>query len=118
MVALHGWPLASSLAAEKGIKLPCPDAATITGGDPAADVTPDPEADALLHALDSADLVFCRNLPYARHGYRFARPALRAVFDREVAVPADEDGPSHRRFRFGAANPFYCDALLDSIDRR
>ncbi len=117
VVALHGWPLASSLAADKGIRLPCPDAATLTGGDPAADVIPDPEADALLRALSTADLLFCSHLPYARHGYPFQRPALRAAFDREVAVPGDEDGPSHRRFRFGAANPFYSDALLDQTDR-
>lgn len=105
---LHGWPLACSLAAEEGIKLPCPDAATITGGDPAADVTPDPEANALLRALDTADLVFCGPLPYARHGFRFQRPALRATFERKAVVPADADadGPNHRRFQFGAANPW------------
>lgn len=70
---------------------------------------PDPEGDALLRALDTADLVFRSNLPYARHGYLFQRTALRAAFGREVTGPADEDGPSHRRFRFGATNPFYND---------
>ena len=116
-MALHDGPLASSLAAEKGIKLPCPDAATITGGDPGADVIQDPEAYALLRALDIADLVSCSNLPYARHGFPFQRPALRAAFDRKAAVPANEDGPSHRRFRVGVATPFFSDALLDPIDR-
>ena len=33
VVVLHGWLLASSLAGEKGIKLPCPAAAAITGGE-------------------------------------------------------------------------------------
>ena len=117
VVALHGWPLASSLATEKGIKLPCPDAAQITSGDPATDSAPDPGADEMLAALTEADLALCRNLPYARHGYPFQRPELRATFDREVEVPGDEDGPSRRRFRLGAANPFYSDALLDDTDR-
>ncbi|WP_295392436.1 hypothetical protein [uncultured Thiodictyon sp.] len=55
VVALHGWSLARSLAADKGIKRPCPDAATVTGGGPAAHVTQDPQADAPLHALGAAD---------------------------------------------------------------
>jgi len=112
---LHGWPLATTLAGEKGIKLPCPDAAGVTSPDDAAG--PDPEAGALLAPLSDADLQLCRNLPYARHGYPFQRPGLRARFDREVAVPGGEDGPSRRRFRLGAANRFYSDALLDERDR-
>jgi hypothetical protein len=117
VVALHGWPLASSLATEKGIKVPCPDAASVSSGDLAADTTPDPAADELLTPLSDADLALCRNLPYARHGYPFQRPELRAAFDREAEVPGDEDGPSHKRFRLGAANPFYSDTLLDDRDR-
>jgi hypothetical protein len=117
VVALHGWPLASSLATEKGIKLPCPDAAQMTSGDPAADSAPDPGADEMLAALTEADLALCRNLPYARHGYPFQRPELRATFDSEVVVPGDEDDPSRRRFRLGAANPFYSDALPNDTDR-
>jgi hypothetical protein len=112
VVALHGWPMASTLAAEKGIALPCPDMIALGIGGQG----PDPDAAKTLAAMSDADLALCRNLPYARHGYPFQRPELRAAFDREVAVPATDD-PERRRFRLGAANPFYSDSLLDDTDR-
>lgn len=117
VIDLHGWPLTTLLAAETGIKLRCPDAATVIREDPAADSTPEPETLEQIQALSDADLALCRNLPYVRHGYPSQRADLRAFFDLEVAVPDDADGPSYRRFRLGAVNPFYSDALLDATDR-
>jgi hypothetical protein len=112
VVSLHGWPIPSTLAREKGIALPCPDAATIMGGDAPSE----PVAEGPLSGLSDADLGLCRNLPYARHGYPFQRTDLREALYREVPVPG-EDGADPRRFRLAAPNGFYSDALLDDTDR-
>lgn len=112
VVSLHGWPIPSTLAGEKGIALPCPDPATLM--DSAA--TSEPAADGPLSSPSDAGLALCRNLPYARHGYPFQRAELQEALYREVPVP-DAGGASPRRFRLAAPNRFYNDALLDDTDR-
>ena len=113
VVSLHGWPIPSTLAREKGLALPCPDAAATmldaAASGPAGEGPP-------LAGLSDADLGLCRNLPYARHGYPFQRADLQQALYREVPVP-EGDGSDPRRFRLAAPNGFYSDALLDDTDR-
>ncbi len=112
VVSLHGWPIPCTLAREKGIALPCPDAAALVDGDASSE----PAGEGPLSGLSDADLSLCRNLPYARHGYPFQRTDLQETLYREVPVPG-EDGANPRRFRLAAPNGFYSDALLDDTDR-
>ncbi len=112
VVSLHGWPIPSTLAGEKGIALPCPDPVTLMDSDPSSESA----GDAPLSGLSQADLGLCRNWPYARHGYPFQRTDLQQALYREVSVPG-RDGASSRRFRLAAPNAFYSDALLDDRDR-
>jgi YARHG domain len=112
VVSLHGWPIPSTLAGEKGLALPCPDPAALMDGDASSE----PAADGPLSGSSDADLGLCRNLPYARHGYPFQRAELQETLYREVPVP-DGGGASPRRFRLAAPNRFFNDALLDDTDR-